>query len=268
MSASSPAAVSPAETVADVIRALDGIIDWAWDQKSRLGYFAALYRRVTRSVKAGIDNGQFPNGPLMERLDVVFANRYLEAFEQFRAGKPTSASWRLAFNSAKAWFPLVVQQLLIGINAHINLDLGVAAAAVSPGDQLPGLKTDFDQINAVLAGEVGTVEKEIAQVSPLIGLLEKFGLRTEAVIINFSLHVARDLAWAEAGKLATTPPAQLPSAIHALDVKTELFGRLVISPPPPIKLQLLPIRIFETNNIRRVIDVLGSPAPAAKAAIA
>src|SRR5215470_13000913 len=187
MAASAPAIPKPAETIDQVIATLDEIIQWAWEGKSRLGYFAALYRRVTRSVKEGIDQGKFQNGPLLERLDVVFANRYLTAFEQFRSGQTPTLSWQLAFQSAKSWYPLIVQQLLIGINAHINLDLGIAAATVAPGDQLPGLKTDFDQINAVLSGEVGTVEKEMAEVSPLIGLLERFSLRTDTVIINFSI---------------------------------------------------------------------------------
>ncbi len=265
--ASSPAIAKPAETIDQVLLALDEIIASARKEKSRLGYFAALYRRVTSSVKEGIEQGKFQNGPLMERLDVVFANRYLQAYEQFRSGQKPALSWQLAFRSASAWYPLVVQQLLIGINAHINLDLGIAAATVAPGEQLPGLKTDFDQINAVLAGEVGAVEKEIAEVSPLIGLLEKFGLRTETAIINFSLETARDHAWSEATKLADAPPEKLPAAIHDLDVRTELFGHFVISPPLLIKLKLLPIRLLESNNVRHVMDVLSATtkAQAAKA---
>jgi len=265
MAAAAPATPEPAETIDQVIAALDSIIQWAWEAKSRLGYFAALYRRVTRSVKDGIDQGKFQNGPLLERLDVVFANRYLTAFEQFRSGQPPTLSWQLAFKSAKAWYPLIVQQLLIGINAHINLDLGIAAAAVAPGDQLPGLKTDFDQINAVLAGLVGAVEQEIGKVSPWIHWLQKFGLRTETAIINFSLEAARDHAWSEATKLAATPPEQLAAAIHDLDVSTESFGDLVISPPLLVKLKLLLVRLRENDDVRHVIDVLAATA-ATKAA--
>src|SRR5437660_6933709 len=104
----------PAETIDDVIRALDEIIDWAWEQKSRTGYFAALYRRVTLAVKDGISQGRFQNGPLMEKLDVVFANRYLRAFEEFRSGKTPTLSWQVALLAASYWYPLVVQQLLVG----------------------------------------------------------------------------------------------------------------------------------------------------------
>jgi hypothetical protein len=66
-------------TIDEVISAMDGIIQRAWDEKSRTGYFAALYRRVTRAVRDGVSRGRFQNGPLMEQLDVVFASRYLDA---------------------------------------------------------------------------------------------------------------------------------------------------------------------------------------------
>src|SRR5262245_24159461 len=113
----------PAETIDDVIRSLDAILDWAWGNQGHLGYSAALYPRIPRPVKTGIEKGQFQNGPLMERLDVAFAGRYLDAFDQFRAGQQPTLSWQLAFRAAHWWYPIVVQQLLAGINAHINLDL-------------------------------------------------------------------------------------------------------------------------------------------------
>ena len=47
--------------------------------------------------------------------------------------------------------PVILQHLLLGINAHINLDLGIAAVETSPGNQLAPLKNDFDMINKLLA---------------------------------------------------------------------------------------------------------------------
>jgi len=255
-----------AQTIDDVIRALDTIIDWAWNEKSRLGYFAALYRRVTRAVKDGIAKNQFQNGPLMERLDVNFAGRYLEAFAQFRSGQQPTSSWQIAFHAAQRWRPIVVQHLLAGINAHINLDLGIAAAVTAPGDQLPGLQADFDQINQVLAGLVSTVEKEMATVSPLLGLLETLSLKTDTAIINFSLDEARKFAWDHAVKMASMSPQAMQAAIHDLDLEAAEFGNMVASPPWLIKIELMPIRFFESSNVRRVLDVLAAGKAAAAAA--
>jgi hypothetical protein len=256
------------ETIDDVIRALDAIIDRAWDEKSRLGYFPALYRRVTQSVKDGIAKNQFDNGPLMERLDVNFAGRYLEAYEQFRSGQQPTNSWQIALRAAAWWRPLVVQHLVAGINAHINLDLGVAAAATAPGDKLPSLQKDFNQINDVLAGLVGTVEKEVAAVSPLIGWLEKFSLKTDTLIINFSLDKAREFAWDHAVKMAALSPVELQEAIQKLDGEVAELARLVVSPPWWIKIELIPIRLRESSDAREVLEVLTAGAKPAQAAAA
>ena len=144
----------PANTIDEVVAALDSIIQRAWDEQTRMGYFAALYRRVTIAVRDGLRGGAFQNGPLMEQLDVVFASRYLDALSAYQSGGTPSRSWRLAFEACSHDNRLILQHLLAGMNAHINLDLGVASAQVSPGDQLPQLKTDFDQINDVLAAQV------------------------------------------------------------------------------------------------------------------
>jgi hypothetical protein len=161
----------------------------------------------------------------------------------------------------------VVQQLLVGINAHINLDLGIAAAQTAPGDQLAGLQTDFNGINTVLAELVGAVEKEIGEVSPLIDLLQKFDLRTETQIINFNMEVARNAAWNVAVNLAATSPDLMDAAIADVDLRTSVLGKLVVSPPMFIKLQLLPIRTFESSDVRKVLDVLAR-TEAARAATA
>jgi len=65
-----------ARTIDEVIDQLDDIIALSIREQNRLGYFAALYRKVTAKVKEGIAEGRFDNGPRMERFDVTFANRY------------------------------------------------------------------------------------------------------------------------------------------------------------------------------------------------
>ena len=47
----------PLKSIDEVILRLDEIIDWAQKNNSRLGYFAALYKRMTLGVKSGIVQG-------------------------------------------------------------------------------------------------------------------------------------------------------------------------------------------------------------------
>lgn len=97
-----------ARTIDEVISQLDDIIARSIRDGSRLGYFAALYRKVTLKVKEGIAQGRFDDGPRMERLDVTFANRYLEAMDQFRRGQQTTRCWLVSFKAAAAWRPIIL----------------------------------------------------------------------------------------------------------------------------------------------------------------
>jgi hypothetical protein len=255
----------PAQSIDQVLQALDAIIAQALQEQSRIGYFAALYRRVTQAVKDGIAQGRFQNVALMETLDVVFASRYLDAVDQFHTGGRPTLSWRVAFDAASDSGPLVLQQLLVGMNAHINLDLGISAAEVAPGAQILTLRADFFQINQVLAEQVSAVEQELGQISPMIHLLENLDLRTTTQIINFNIDVARDAAWAFALRLAVIPGALAPAAIAAQDAATALFGRSLVHPGPVLDLKLAPIRLPESNDIRRNMEVLAGPALAGAA---
>ena len=254
-----------AETIDDVIAALDAIIEQAWQKQSRIGYFAALYRRVTRAVRDGIAAGEFQNGPLLQQLDVTFASRYLDALTAFQSGGMPTRSWRVAFEGCEKPQPLILQQLLAGINAHINLDLGIAAAQTTPGAELPKLKQDFDQINEVLAEQVRAVEVEIAKVSPLIGDLERLGLHTETKIVNFDMVVARDAAWRSALRFAEEPRFLVSGTVEAQDLAVSLLGRTILD-PPLLEETLRPIRNAESNDVRQVIEALSQSAAVAAAA--
>jgi Family of unknown function (DUF5995) len=254
------------QTIGDVVSSLNAIVQQSYDRANRLGYFAALYRRVTCAVRDGIAGGSFQNGPLMEQLDVVFASRYLDALAAFRAGGTASRSWMVAFQGCDDADLLILQQLLSGMNAHINLDLGIAAAQVSPGAQLPQLKPDFDEINDVLAGLVATVAAEIASVSPLIGDLEKIGLRTETSLVNFDMTAARDAAWLTAERLASEPSFLHDATVDALDLAVSLEGRAILYPPFGGE-GLKAIQRAETKNVRLVIETLSQAGSSAAAQI-
>ena len=66
--------------------------------------------------------------------------------------------------------------------------------------------------------------------------------------------------------MASMNPEQMQAATHDLDLEAAKFGHMVVSPPWLIKLQLMPIRFFETSNVRRVLDVLAAEKPAAAVA--
>lgn len=245
-----------AATIDEVIARLDDIITEAERERSRLGYFPALYRKVTVAVKQAIAAGEFDDGPRMERLDVVFANRYLEAHDRQRGGEAPTDSWGVAFAATRDCLPIVLQHLLLGINAHINLDLGIAAARTAPGARLPGLKRDFDRINELLASLVDEVKGELAQIWAPLGPLDRISGDIEDVCVNFSMALARDGAWAFAMRLAQAGEAEQEQLIVERDARIAELGRDLLWRPPIGRFALLLIRLGERRSVARNIEIL------------
>lgn len=245
------------QSIDEVLTRLDRIIEDACQRQSRLGYFAALYRDVTARVGAAIEAGKFQDGPRMERLDVVFARRYLNALEKRGTAKGPPRSWTRTFDAAERWLPLVLQHLLLGMNAHINLDLGIAAVDVAESHALPDLKADFYQINQILGSMIEEVQTRLSTVSPWIGVLDRLGGRADEVISNFCLTSARDDAWEFAQTLKPLDPSARAGVIKAKDRETARRTEKILRPGGLWTVPALTwIRIWEEEHVPSVIDAL------------
>ncbi len=255
-----------AENIDQVINQLDDIIATTRREKSRAGYFAALYRKVTVKVKEGIAAGRFEDGPRLEKLDVIFANRYLNAWEQFRQGQPPSQCWQYSFETAANGQALILQHLVLGMSAHINLDLSIAAAQACPGGQHPALKRDFEEINNVLASLLDEVQQEIGIVSPLFGWIDWAAGHSDEAICNFSMSKARTAAWKASVRLAAMTPPQQVAEIAQLDNIVTTLAHLIYNRQMIFHPVFQIIRLAETGNVVRVIDVLGRDRPKGRAA--
>ncbi len=102
--------------------------------------FAALYRQTTRTIGARVAAGHFDDADRMGLLVTAFAARYTGPVEAWLAGGTVPRCWRGAFEAAASGEHVILQHLLMGLNAHINLDLGVAAARVCPGEEIHSLR--------------------------------------------------------------------------------------------------------------------------------
>jgi hypothetical protein len=247
-----------ANDIGEVLAFLDEIIADARVQNSRLGFFPALYRQVTLEVERGIEKGFFDNGPRMERFDTLFANRYFAALDAWQSGGTPTRSWKVAFTAMEDPNKIILQDLLVGMNAHINLDLGIVAAQICPGDDIQTLHGDFFKINQVLASLVQAVEVVIGRFSPLISVLDKLGGRDEAEALNFSMDVARQDAWNHAVILAHQPPVLQALTIDAIDGKTSFLGKLIANPPGLAGKAVELIHMMESTDVPVIIDALNN----------
>ncbi|MBK8608765.1 MAG: hypothetical protein IPL84_02115 [Chitinophagaceae bacterium] len=240
----------------DVITALDDIITQSETKNDTSGYFAALYRQVTLRVKEGITNNEFEDGPRMEKFDVIFASRYLDAYFAWKNKLPVSASWQKAFNSSTHYWPIVLQHLLMGMNAHINLDLGIAAAEVSQNKNIHDLQKDFNKINDILSSLVAGVQNNLAAIWPRLQWILQKTKGVDDFLVDFSMQLSRDGAWKFALSLAEQPIDSLPLLIKARDEIIAEKSKLVSSPGFFANLVFGIIRLGEKGSVQEKIECL------------
>ena len=247
---------TPAQTIDEVIQMLDEIIEYCIKEEKALGFFTALYVVVTEKIKEGIDKGDvFEDNARMEKLDVIFANRYLEAFHLYRSGKKPTKPWQMAFDASEKFAAYtILQEMLAGINAHINFDLGIATAQVAPGDKLPSLHIDFQTINTILGSLTDSVRNEINHLSPRIGLIDRWLKGADDIIINFSLKKSREDAWEFAEKLAAIPEDEWEEPMNEKIEDITKLGKMMLSPGLIGWIVIWWIKRKESKNVGEIIE--------------
>jgi hypothetical protein len=241
-------------TIDEVLIRMDEIVAECKDNQSRIGYFAILYRQVTRRVRDGILAGEFEDNPRMEVLDVLFAKRFVDAYELWKNGSNPTESWRLAFEASNSSRNLVLQHLFLGINAHINLDLGIAASETMLGKNLADIQGDFNKINAVLAELVDGVKANISRVSPIFGWLVPLAKGKDEMLLNFSIQLARDGAWKYAGEYHADKDKDFQ--IRDRDSNISRLAQKLINPGKLLAFIVKIVAFAEWKSVSRTMDQL------------
>lgn len=242
-------------SINEVIIALDEIIASCKAANSRQAYFATLYRHMTVAVQQSILAGGFEDAARMEKLDVIFAKRYIDAWQAYQKQQPTTLSWSHAFGAA-AKQHTVMQHLLLGINTHINLDLSIAAASTSPGESIFQLQKDFDKINDIIATLSNDIQEKLSNIWWPMKWLTRISNGSEKAVLNFSIQKARQASWANAVALAVENEQQQQHHIEQLDRTVLLLGKKIESPGTWAQILLAPVRWFEYNDVQKVIKLL------------
>ena len=196
--------------------------------------FNRMYLTVTTAVYDAIGNGFFTNSAFLERLDIVFANRYFSALAKAESGAEVPRCWDVLWRHRSSPARVPLQFAIAGMNAHINHDLVLAVvqtlveADASPHD--PALHGDFRRVNDLLA----TLETAIRRSYEhgLLLRLDKSMGGLEHRLDNWSISVARSAAWCDAELLwsVRNHPTLRTHYERALDHAVALAGECLLVP--------------------------------------
>ncbi|MGE2833102.1 DUF5995 family protein [Mycobacterium sp. SMC-4] len=227
------------ETIGDVLAAFEKTIDWAERSQTPIGYFAVIYRQATLAIHQAIEAGDcFEHDEWMRTFQLTFARRYFEALDLYNGHDGgvlfpfRSLLWQKAFHSETPDDPIIFQHLLTALNAHMNLDLGVAAVQAARAHELPiePLRSDFDLVNAVLGSQVDAVLDVVEQVSPRIKTIRRWLFGADVEIFEWLIIQFRDMAWAFALRCAAQP--DMDPAIERCDLNYLRLTEQYLYPPP------------------------------------
>jgi hypothetical protein len=267
MSPKKSAASMDVSPVDGVINQIQDIINQSIKDQSPVGYFAALYKRVTRAIRQAIIADKFEDGPRMVKFDVQFAGHYFAAVKAHRNGGTIRETWKTAFLDKDGTDPLIIlQHLMTAMNAHINLDLCQATAEVG-GASLQSLHNDFVAVNNVLASQVPGVLKELYRVSPVLRTKQKWINDARTGFVKAALIGFREDSWKFASQLSAQPKTKQTKMLAQRDTGYSFVGGWYTHPTPFDDI-IDEIRAKESSNIVDNIEVMDqiatklSPLPA------
>ena len=112
-------------TLEDVRVALSKLEGELLERKDRRGIFTTAYVRMTEEISRRIEGDDFADPAWVTVYTLAFANLYRTAFLSFEQGDLASVpkAWRLSFEASRSRKALLLQDLVLGVNAHVNNDL-------------------------------------------------------------------------------------------------------------------------------------------------
>ncbi|REJ09185.1 DUF5995 family protein [Halobacillus trueperi] len=165
--------------------------------------FQRVYLLMTKEMQKRLAADFFTDPIWMERLLIHFADRYFQALDNLQSEKEDSRCWTLAFRMAEQKQTFVLQDALLGINAHINYDLPLALHHIISKEKIwPDSRLmlhrrkDHERINDVLAELVDIVQDELsAHYARFIKWMDRLLRRHDEKLSSFFLSHCRTNVW-------------------------------------------------------------------------
>lgn len=204
--------------------------------------FLRTYYIITLNVHAAIhQRGDYKNPIFFDAGWVStqaswFSSLYFKSLTTFDRDPNSERAWKLAHGMAQAKTSTVVQDLMLGLNAHINFDLayGTYLSLKQHGDgidhlSLPRRKFDHDQINNVLARSMNQVDETLTRdYGGGISLLRRTLHGLDVIMSGTGLKYYRERVWWSAISFLTASDEEEEKLVHnKLDWESMQTAKLI-----------------------------------------
>jgi len=197
----------------------------------RRAIFASVYTLTTLRMAESIDSGSYVNTSWMKSYQTEFANHYRTALRAYVLGNRNQVpnAWLKAFDSAAAGQTLIIQDVLLGMNAHINFDLPFAIEAVKLSPSTSSRYADHQRVNDVLAR---VSDEIVAALGSLYGsnyaALDNALGPLDELLLATGMSAARQNAWNNAVLLSASAPWNRWLVVGGIDVAAVSSANLTL----------------------------------------
>ena len=151
----------------------------------------------------------------------------------------------------------ILQHIMLGMNAHINLDLAVSTAATMKEKEIIDIEADFNKVNDILFQITNELQDRLSRVSPLMFLLDLLGKTKDEQVIDFSMRKAREQSWNAANLLWALGDGDNKAAIQKIDTLMLKIAQRIKAPKTRIVRFVLKImKRFEQKNVGKIVSRL------------
>jgi hypothetical protein len=153
---------------------------WETSRDRRL-IFLHCYKLMTANILTAVQNGEFEDNAWVRALMEIFAGHYFKALDAFESGQGAPpAAWMVAFKASGDQRTHVLQNLMLGVNAHINFDLVFALCelletewAELSNEQRKVRYRDHCRVNEIIDRTTNAVQDQVIdRFVPVFGLVD------------------------------------------------------------------------------------------------
>jgi hypothetical protein len=200
--------------------------------------FATTYRVLTEALlKTMRDNPAFFRFPrYFFAEDALFAGVYIANGRAWNRGRRVSPAWQIAFSQAADGDLNAAQDMLLGINAHVQNDMPFVLASLSTHTRKGySRKADHDKANDVLASAYERVVSEVkARYDPVVELTNSPLTPLDDAAGLELVKQWRETVWTNANRLlAAKTPAEKAQVITDIEDNAADWAQMIAAVPSP-----------------------------------
>lgn len=220
-------------TLDEAVAALSTLEEAFLRAGDRRAIFATVYGAMSREMVRRLQTRQFVNNEWMERSAIAFANLYRAALVNYESGaEPVPKCWTMAFDAAIHGPALVMQNLLLGMNAHINRDLPFALTAAGIDPNRDTKYQDHNAVNEILEFLTHSVEDTVYRMyAPGLQAVATVMAGWDKIVSSFGVRLARRGAWDAAVAMTDAKNGLALNLVHlAVEERAVLTANVLLSP--------------------------------------